>query len=321
MALIEQFSLVEHIHCIVLYQTLPLFIIKKLGDFNVQLFALDSVNEHDEVRELACIAAQYKVKMMMLDGYHFSGKYRQALASENIKVAVFDDTNAFKPLFCDLIINALPFANALGYDKSAQQAEQLLGLDYSVIRKEFLNENTMPFKDRSKLLINFGGSDVANLTLSIVTQLIEMKVVESTKDIIVITGGAYCYCDEMNQLSELLGFQHRHNCTNMATILSQCKLAICAPGSIVYELAYCGVPSLFLTVADNQLLSAQAHQQIGWCQVEDGLKQQGIARVLQRFTSLWSNDVMLHAMSDIASDLVDGEGVKRICTAIKRVMR
>jgi len=321
MALIEVLSLQDNITCFVIARSLPDFIIKKLEALKAKLLMLDNdVELTFEIDSIKKFASQHQVTAIVLDGYQFDVQYRQALYASNLHVIAFDDSNELENLYCDLVINALPFASSIGYEKSAPQATHLLGLEYSIIRQEFLEQEVITFKKRNKLLVNFGGSDVANLTFSLVTKLLDLELIDSPEDIIVITGGAYSSPEKMNLLALKFGFQHIHNCQNMAEILPQCKLAICAPGSIVYELAFCGVPSIFLTVADNQLLSAQAHQNIGWCKVENGLENQGIEHALLHLSQLWSAPSELMKLLEIAINLIDGKGVKRICSAIKDLL-
>jgi spore coat polysaccharide biosynthesis predicted glycosyltransferase SpsG len=305
----------------VLSKALPTFITERLHELKAKPLTLDTTGCFtDEFAQLQKIGAQYQVKVILLDGYQFSSAYRQKLSTIASEVIIFDDTNEFDFLHCDVVINALPFASRIGYDKSAPHAEHLLGLDYSIIRKEFLNSSKQAFDARNKLLINFGGSDIADLTLPLIKRLIDNQFVESLEDIIVITGGAYPKSTQVNALSVSTGFTHIHNCQNMADILPLCKMAICAPGAIVYELAYCAVPSIFLTVAENQLLSALAHQNFGWCKVENGLNDLGVDLALQHAIALWQDDERLNVMSNLAKNLIDGQGVDRICGVIKGML-
>ncbi|WP_166371136.1 UDP-2,4-diacetamido-2,4,6-trideoxy-beta-L-altropyranose hydrolase [Psychromonas sp. SA13A] len=321
MALIEQLSLQDRVQCLVIAKPPPQFIVDRLNVLQASLVLLE-VDISTEV-ELAVIEKECSArsaKAIVLDGYQFTQDYRKSLFSLGLNVIVFDDCNDLERLFCHLVINALPFAYELGYEHSAPTALHLLGLDYSIIRHEYLIAKSLPFQSRDKLLINFGGSDIADLTLPLIKKLMAAELVDTPEDIIIITGGAYAKQSEVAKLSALGGFTHIHNCTNMSEVLPLCKMAICAPGSIVYELAFCGVPSLFLTVADNQLLSAKAHQELGWCKVENGLKRQGMDNTLDHLISLWPQEKVLEKMSSRANYLIDGKGVKRICDEIKGLL-
>lgn len=321
MAIIEELSLQGGIECIVIAKPLPKFITDKLISLNalIKLIKLN-LSIENEVAIIESISNKYNSTAVLLDGYHFSSCYREQLFCCGFSVICFDDCNDLDFLFCHVLINALPVASTLGYEKSAKESTKLLGLEYSIIRREFLKNESVIITPRIKLLINFGGSDIANLTLPLITKLMEIPVIEHPFDVIVVTGGAYEKVQEIQELCNIAGFTHIHNCQNMSEVLSLCKMAICAPGSIVYELAYCRVPSIFLTVADNQLLSAKAHQSLGWCKVENGLNKNGIDLSLQHLEKLWVDQEKIDNMSIIASKLVDGKGVSRICDEIKKVL-
>lgn len=315
LALIEHLALYRSICCLIVVRELPEYLKEKLIAFNTTVIELKTDSELCEIKKLSQF---YASQLLVLDGYQFDQTYRLNLAKKGLKIVCFDDINSLSKLYCDLLINAVPTATQLEYQKTAPNAQHLLGLDYSIIREEFIRTPKIDFLSRKKLLINFGGSDTANLTLPLISLLASCPELVSGKNIVVVTGGVYEKVDQVADLCELNGFQHIHNCHNMATILSACRMAICAPGTIVYELAYCGVPSLFLTVADNQKLSAQAHQDIGWCKTLDGLQGNSCQTAMQYLHELWCDTQLLASMSSIALKVVDGLGVKRIIDKIEQ---
>lgn len=317
LALIEYLENICTLECIVVARELPEYLQKKLNDFNSQVFFLEGQDDLDFIRKLSF---QYNSKAIVLDGYQFDQCYRKKLSEIGLKIICFDDINSLDNLHCHLVINALINAKNIGYQYSAPKAAHLLGLNYSIVRHDFLAASKVNFSQRTKLLINFGGSDTANLTLSLIHNLASFEINIQPENIIIITGGAYSSPDSIHHLCNEYGYTHLHNVNNMAEILTQCKMAICAPGSMVYELAYCGVPSIFLTIANNQLLSARAHQEMGWCEVIDGLQLDATKIALHRLNELWDKQEQLQQMYSLATTLVDGEGVRRIVDKIEKVI-
>lgn len=318
MALIEYLLIHRNVQSIVIARLLPVFLKEKLALFNVQVEMIgDNENELLAIEKLITI---YKSQVLILDGYQFDDDYRKSLLVLDVKVICFDDTNSLEKLYCDVVINALPSAHLIGYEKSAREAVHLLGLNYSIVREEFIDSHKKAYSQREKLLINFGGSDVANLTIPLIQLLSENNNFNETKNIIVVTGGAFHQVDKVRYLCEQFGYQHIHNCTEMAVLMAQCKMAICAPGSMVYELSYCGIPSILLTIADNQKLSATAHQSFGWCYVLDGLKKNSVHQAVAYLNELWGNQAKREKMSSIATSINDGLGVKRIINKIEEII-
>ncbi|NQZ22281.1 MAG: UDP-2,4-diacetamido-2,4,6-trideoxy-beta-L-altropyranose hydrolase [Colwellia sp.] len=330
-------ALIEHINnyyskdslkCVVISKGLPGFLQKKLTAMGADVVLLDdSLSITAELEQISTITKNFPNTMLILDGYQFDQCYRQKLALLNnnlLKIAVFDDTNDLEKLYCHLVINALPDAEKLGYQYSAPNAQHLLGLSYSIVRQEYLSQKSTAFTERNLIVINFGGSDIGGLTLPVIKGVAEVLKTNnldySAKDIVVITGGGCQGIENIQLFCKKMNFRHVHQCENMAELLSQSRLAICAPGAIVYELAYCQVPSLFLTVADNQLLSAKAHQEAGWSYVFDGRCASGMTLALNKLSILWQDNQQLEKMSASAADLVDGKGVTRIVEVLVNIL-
>jgi len=298
---------------IVITKELPNFLYEKFIGFDAKIEYLSSeLNLADEMAMMRQLILKLDASTILLDGYQFDEPYRQALSKLALFTVHFDDINSLNNLHCDLVINALSHANKLGYEQSASDAEHLLGLDYSIIRDEFIHCDAVAFNQRKKLMINFGGSDIGGLTLPVLQMIAQAANSFKGEDVMVITGGACSNTDNITALCLQQGFQHIHNCINMAEILNNTRLAICAPGGIVYELAYCKVPSIFLTVADNQILSAKAHQEAGWCFTFNGRAKGGVLSAVNHAEICWQDEKKLGEMSVNASQLVDGRGVSRI---------
>lgn len=316
MALIEKINLEKLCHVIVFTKQMPIFLIEKLQGFGAKVYWLDEqLSIEQEILKIKEISHHINCKSLILDGYQFNDEYRKKLSLLPLQISCFDDVNDLNSLHCDLVINALPSAHLIGYDKSAPIATKLLGLSYSIIRQEFIKATSVEYHNRKSILVNFGGSDVLNFTIPTIKALISSHLINHHK-VVVVTGGAFEKETEVQALCLRAGFEHIHNCKKMSTILHQCKLAICAPGAIIYELAYCGVPSVFITVADNQLLSAEAHQHLGWCQVVDGQDVDAVEQAIKKSELLCDDTIKLTERSVRASSLVDGHGVDRIIDAL-----
>ena len=306
-----------HVNVIVCAQQLPDYISEKFKIIDVPvLYQQGEVGSSSDLQELLDIVNNYSASTVVLDGYFFKKLYRQKLKENISNVVTFDDVNDLKQLYCDLIINALITANMLGYESSAAQAKHLIGLQYSIIRAEFLSLSLIPLEDRKCLLVNFGGSDVNQLTLPVIKLLAQNKSLVASAKIIVVTGGSCKNIKSIIDVCQKNGFEHHHNTNEISRLMNQSALAICAPGGTIYELAYCQVPSILLTVADNQKLSAKAHQAADWCKVFDGTTNSILPSVVSMASEFWKDKDKLKKMSKSASELIDGKGADRIAEQI-----
>ena len=317
-ALIEALVM-RKVSCVVVSKSLPEFMVERLSELGCDIELL--MKNIDEVTQTIQFIKNRQANHLVIDGYQFSSTYRRQLydgksKQYKYKIICFDDTNDLSTLYCDVVINALTIAKQLGYQKSAPKAEHLLGLQYSIIRQEYRQYSSVAFSQRKILLVNFGGSDIGGLTLPVIELLHQTRLSYADAEIVVVTGGGCENTLNIEVLCKNAKFRHIHNCTNMAKLLHHTRLALCAPGAIIYELAYCQVPSVFFTVASNQKFSAKAHQDAGWAKVFDGGQAQEVSDGVNFASSLWINETKLQRMSAKASLLVDGKGVDRLVEKI-----
>lgn len=112
------------------------------------------------------------------------------------------------------------------------------------------------------------------------------------------------------------------NVVRMAELMCQCDIAISGCGSTMYELCHCGLPIITFSFADNRRLGADAFDEAGvainCCDVRDGIEivVEAIKETLMR---LIKDDELRKEMSEKASCLVDGQGVKRLVNQILKV--
>ncbi|MEJ2688674.1 MAG: hypothetical protein P8130_01735, partial [Deltaproteobacteria bacterium] len=132
-----------------------------------------------------------------------------------------------------------------------------------------------------------------------------------------ITGSASKTSKELRDLgSRYPNLEHLHDCPEMADQLCRAGLALAAPGSSIYELVACGVPAVLLICADNQRLSAAAHQAVGWCHVFDARQQNQLALALSQTLQLWKDPKTRNLMQERTVGLVDVAGADRIAQEI-----
>ena len=110
---------------------------------------------------------------VVTDGYHFSKSFFEQLDEASIPYAVIDDngeTSAINPL---VVHNQNPHANRELYGSFANEPKFLLGLDYALLRPEVFALITKPPKKNGRIVVTLGGTDSANLTVPIITALVE----------------------------------------------------------------------------------------------------------------------------------------------------
>jgi len=186
--------------------------------------------------------------IVILDTYEVSNEYIASLNALGRLVVCFDD-NALYTFNCDVVVNGNLYANELSFMYENKAPKFLLGGSYSILRKEFRKSEPITVRDNVRnVFVCFGGTDLRNMT---------PLVVYAIKDIpeicLHVVLGSHTSNDE-----EVLVFSDAGNITiyktpsSVLSVMCKCDIAISAAGTMVYELACIGLPSILITQADNQ---------------------------------------------------------------------
>ncbi|MDB4492508.1 UDP-2,4-diacetamido-2,4,6-trideoxy-beta-L-altropyranose hydrolase [Akkermansiaceae bacterium] len=257
---------------------------------------------------------------IVADGYNFERNWLTEVAASGIPLALWADYVQSSYLPVSLLLNQNPHVSTADYAKSAAGATLLLGLRYSVLRREFLQYSRVLRRKRvqgvGRLLVTLGGSDPVNATRKVLLALSIMG--KSAPPTTVVIGANNPRLDELRELAsgrkevELL-----YAVNDMPALMDTCDLAISGGGTTLWELAYMGVPSLAIVLAENQvpLVAALSHSEagidLGWA---EKLDPHCLARLL---IELIADKARVANMSSSALQLVDEKGADRVCEALQ----
>jgi UDP-2,4-diacetamido-2,4,6-trideoxy-beta-L-altropyranose hydrolase len=255
------------------------------------------------------------IDVLILDSYELSDAYIASLYNERRLLCCMDD-NALYNYNCDIVINVNFFAEDLNIKYNKPIPKFLLGGTYALLRKEFRNVDHIEIKDTpQKAFVCFGGSDPNNYTKFVVETLIE----NTTLDIVAVLGPATKLAKEDfpqhdSRLSVLKSPQL------ISEVMAGCDIAVISSGSIVYEMASLGIPSVVVPQADNQLQLVdylnrhQLMKVIEQCEMYDSSILAGHIHTLCHSTEL------RRQMSDSMLQLVNRNGATCIINAIEHEM-
>lgn len=249
------------------------------------------------------------------DGYHFDSSYQKTLRAAGARLMVIDDYSHLPYYHADILYNQN--INAKRYEYSCDQKTiLLLGTDYVLLRREFLAR-----KDRKKeiptiarnVLVTLGGADLHNLALMAVKALNKIEL--GDLQVRIAAGPANPHVISLE--NEIVRSCTRHEVrilrnANMPELMAWADLAISTGGSTCWELAFMGVPSLVLTIADNHdgigkdLEKIGVALDLGWYHTFDAG-----ALKLAILDVLYDRDKRIE-MSENGKKLVDGKGIDRL---------
>lgn len=280
-------------------------------------------NLDGETGKLLSLIKERQIKVLLLDTYSVTRDYLRQL-EESTSVVYMDDIHAF-PYPVHTIIHYGISGNDYPYQAEDVKVARkyLLGCDYIPLREEFrlrgrpikktdgARQSTETEAAITDVLITTGGGDLYNLAGHLIQYLhadgFHLHVVSGMLN------------TNFEMLAELAANEDRislyANVKNMSELMLQCDAAVSAAGTTLYELCACGVPTVSVSFADNQIAGAKEFDKRGIIDyagdIRDGIEV-CLADIAQRLHAWNGNPSLLQQKKEKMQALVDGKGAARI---------
>jgi UDP-2,4-diacetamido-2,4,6-trideoxy-beta-L-altropyranose hydrolase len=258
----------------------------------------------DDVAQTIRLARENEVAWIVADGYRFDAEYQRGIKETGLRLLFLDDHGHANHYSADYILNQNLSARPTLYASREPYTQLLLGTKYVLLRKEFEKwrdwKRTTPASAR-KVLVTLGGSDPDNVT-------------GKELECIVIIGGSNPHAKELQKQCENAEPQIRGviDPASIPELMAWADVAISAGGTTSWELAFMGLPTLQIVLADNQRDAAAARQGKGTA-VLLGFHTEVTEDLISRaLTELLSQADRRLAMSVQGRRLVDGFGSERV---------
>ena len=204
----------------------------------------------------------HQVKTLLLDTYYVTENYLKSI-SQCTNVIYMDDLNRFLyPVHTIVRYNAFVDEEEYKrpYKENGYVNRFLVGSKYVPLREEFSYEPYEVKKNVRRVLITTGGTDKLNVAGNLLNMLLKDDKCREL-EYHVIVGCFNQHREELLVLENEYDQVHLHeNVTNMSEWMRNCDVAISAAGTTTYELCACGIPSICLSIADNQSAAKQWEQ-------------------------------------------------------------
>jgi UDP-2,4-diacetamido-2,4,6-trideoxy-beta-L-altropyranose hydrolase len=230
------------------------------------------------------------------------------------RIVVIDDL-ADRPHDADILVDVASRPEAYrGF--VPQSCEVLAGSEYAIVNGTFRAMRPRALARRHKataerVLISFGQVDAPNATQ---TALAALASAGFEGDVDVVLGHAAPHLDEVRAAAG--GRTQVHiDVSDMPSLMAEADLAIGAGGVTALERCCLGLPSILVTIADNQCrivaMLAEAGAAIDIGAADTGLER----RLTEKLQALLPDTSGWAAMANMGRKLVDGLGVDRIVLA------
>jgi UDP-2,4-diacetamido-2,4,6-trideoxy-beta-L-altropyranose hydrolase len=300
--------------CISLYQAfqkiyiLPFFIIN--GDKTVKDLLVNK--KHKIFNWLTEVEKVLKyiesAEIIIIDSY-LAGYEIYEKISRLVKVPVYIDDNKRIDYPKGIVVNGTVYADELNYP-ARKEVNYLLGTQFIPVRKAFWDVPDKEIKENiATIMVTFGGDDSRNMTPPIL-KLLNENFPKLTKK--VILGRGFRNTEQIesfkDEKTELIYFPYAEG---MKKTMLESDVAISASGQTLYELARVGVPTIAISVADNQLNNIKGCQKAGFIEYAGAWDNKDILNLLMQKFELLRNADVRNKMARAGRSWVDGFGAKR----------
>lgn len=308
-------------------RNLPLHLREMVITKGIELISLSAHDDEESIDELAHASwlgvsqeqdAQETVKSlsgqvydwMVVDHYALDVRW-ESIVRPNVKKIMAIDDLADRHHDCDILLDQNYYADMqTRYNgKVPSHSQLLLGPNYALLREEFraLREQ---IKVRNgmvkKVLVFFGGVDENNYTFQAIEALAELN---AGLQVDVVIGAQHPFKEMIEYACTKHGYVCHVQTPYIAKLMADADLAIGAGGSASWERCCLGLPSLLVSLADNQIAIAKELSSIGGCTYIGNRDEVSLKKWLIQFIA---NQELTKKISENAFSIVDGLGVHRV---------
>jgi len=219
---------------------------------------------------------------------------------------------------CDILLDQNFFKSArLRYKKLVKDnCKLLLGPKYALLRKEFTAkyQNSKSF-EINRILVYFGGTNIKNNLYKVIEGIKSCK--KDNINIDIILGKNFFLKNELiNFFSSMKNIFFYDFVDNISEIMSNSDLYIGSAGTTTWERSCAGLPSIVISVAENQIEPMNALKDAGLSFYLGSQEKVNSSEITQKLNYIIDNPVILKKMRKDNMKLVDGKGASRCVSEI-----
>jgi len=267
--------------------------------------------------EESLAALQGPVDWLVVDHYALDYRWHVLMRSIASKILVIDDI-ADRRHDCDLLVDQNLQIRSGRYEGLVPPAcDVMLGPRYALLRPRFaeLRVAMTEVRPDGPALVYFGGVDSQGATLTALTAFSEPDMRDRPVDVVV--GDLNPHRETIHRWCVERGNARFHSGgSDMPTLMARASIAVGAAGVTAWERCCLGVPTILVTIAENQKPGAAALARecaAIWVGEAGSISSDTIAAALR---TLYAAPSLVTALSHRAAALVDGRGTGRIARAM-----
>lgn len=253
---------------------------------------------------------------LIVDHYALDADWQRRLRRGASKILVIDDL-ADRPHDCDILLDTTQEGAERYRELLPAQCLRLLGPRFALLRPQFAAARSSQ-RDGSvkRIHVFYGGSDPNNLT-ELTLQAIAQVAPSLAVDVVLGQNVPPAQRERLERSAAQLAQASTYtDVSDMAGLMARADLAFGAAGVTTWERACLGLPSLVVTVAENQRKLAATAEQSGIVRWLGDVKEITVEKLTQALRAALAAPAALAAQSRRALELVDGGGASRVGAAL-----
>ena len=256
---------------------------------------------------------------LIVDHYGLDAKWEQQLRPHVQHLMVIDDL-ADRPHDCDLLLDQnFAIEPEMRYrDLVPAACRLLLGPRYALLRREYrLWRQTLRPRDGRvrRVLVFLGGADPGHATSLALTALSTPELRHLHVDVVVGGNNPHRSALEAQARSRPRTTLHGHR-PHLADLMAQADLAVGAGGVTTWERLCLGLPSLVISIAENQKPACVALAEAGVIYYAGDVGSLDEGKLSEHLCRILKDPKELVRMSEEGELMVDGWGVQRVVEAL-----
>jgi UDP-2,4-diacetamido-2,4,6-trideoxy-beta-L-altropyranose hydrolase len=273
------------------------------------------VSEVVDADETIGALAGEKPEWLVADHYALGASWEQRLRPHAGKILAIDDL-AGRQHDCDVLLDQ---------NYSAQEEDRhrgvvpdgcrvLNGPRYAILAPEYEHyRHTRPARDGlvRRVLVYFGGTDIHDLTGLALEAMSTPEFLHLDADVVIGTNNAHRASLAAQAASRPRTHVHEA-LAHLAELMVRADAAIGAGGVTTWERMCLGLPSVVVSLADNQRPACEALSAAGLIQYAGHVGSAGRPEIGRALGQLMRNRDRLASLSTRGQALVDGQGASRV---------
>jgi UDP-2,4-diacetamido-2,4,6-trideoxy-beta-L-altropyranose hydrolase len=274
----------------------------------------EPVNQQEDAQQTSQALRGERPEWLIVDSYTLDKDWEQLMRPHVAKIVVIEDLSS-REHDCDLMLDQnYSERSAASFEKLVPNTcELLLGPRFALIGEQFrrLRElKSKPAPELKRIFVFCGGSDPQNLTQQVIDEISCSELSNVAVDVVV---GAQNKTFDREAALKLNANIEIHDASGeFARIMSIADLAIGAGGTTSWERMCLGVPSIVVSIAENQISACEKLGRDGLVNylgaqssLKPGTIRNAVIDAKTKFVSLFDQ-------IERGQILVDGRGCERV---------